>query len=321
MTRNQNCHNQTAHIWTRELVLSLGIPHIIMTIISVVFNSAVILSVVCAKDLQKPIFLLFCNLAFSDLLSSASGFWVALFFMRDPQSTVVGSRKILRLYAFYAVPILATIYNLVAIGIERYLALAEKRWTRRRITRNQVLGIVLAIWLVALFLGFMPLMGWNCLGTDNVSTLYSPLCINYLAFITIPHSTVSFIIPFFTYLSIILFLRKHKVSMGALGQARSVGRLAEIQVARTSILIWITALLSYMPFFVAVVLDLAMPHCPTDLPLGIYIFRNLTSTMIAINSLGNPIIYTLNVKRLGRRIKALKQPSINRIDVQVVEKM
>uniref|UniRef100_A0A803SP65 G-protein coupled receptors family 1 profile domain-containing protein n=1 Tax=Anolis carolinensis TaxID=28377 RepID=A0A803SP65_ANOCA len=307
MTRNQNCHNQTAHIWTRELVLSMAIPHITMAVVSVVFNSAVILAVACTKDLQKPIFLLFCNLALSDLLSSASGFWVAIFFMRDPQSTVVGSRKLLRLYAFYAVPILATIYNLVAIGVERYLALAEKRWTRRRITRNQVLGIVVVIWLVALFLGFLPLMGWNCLGTDNVSTLYSPLCVNYLAFITIPHSAVSFLLPFFTYLSIILTLRKHKISMGALGQARSTGRLAEIQVARTSIVIWITALLSYLPFFVAVVLDLAMPHCPRDLPLGLYVFRNLTAMMIAINSLGNPIVYTLNVKRLGRRIKALKQ--------------
>ncbi|XP_042298538.1 lysophosphatidic acid receptor 1-A-like [Sceloporus undulatus] len=292
-----------------------------MALISVVFNSAVILMVAYAKDLHKPIFILFCNLAISDLLSSSSGFWIAMVFITNPQSTVVGSREILRVYAVFTTSILATIYNLVAIGIERYLAVAESLWTRRRVTRNQVLGIALAIWAFAVFLGFMPMMGWNCLEKGNISTFYSPLCIDYLAFITIPHSVMAFVLPFSTYLGIIVFLRKHKISMGALGQAHSTYRIAEIQVARTSIFIWVMALLSYAPFFTGVVFDSATRQCLSNLSPGIYVFRNLTTVMITINSLGNPIIYTLKMKKLGSRIKTLRSPSNNRVDVQVIGKM
>ncbi|XP_063002856.1 lysophosphatidic acid receptor 3-like [Elgaria multicarinata webbii] len=318
MLPSHTCVNRTTHVWSWHLVLSLGVPQLTITFISVVFNSAIIFSVAHSKDLHKPIFILFCNLALSDLLSSASGFWIALVFVTNPQSTIVGSSETLRAYAFYATSILATIYNLVAIGIERYLAVVESLKSRCWITRNQTFGISLLIWLFSSFLGFMPLMGWNCLDRGNISALYSPLCIDYLVFLTIPNCAVALILPFFTYFNIISFLRKHKLAMGVLGQARPTYRLAEIQVAKTSVFIWLLALFSYAPFFIGVVFDSATQRCPSELPVGVYVFRNLTAMMITINSLGNPIIYTLNVKRLGRRLKSLKRAPKNRIAVQAI---
>ncbi|XP_054857840.1 lysophosphatidic acid receptor 1-like [Eublepharis macularius] len=312
------CFNGTTNVWNRRLVLSLGIPQLTLTIISMAFNSTVIIAVVLSKDLHKPIFILFCNLAISDLLSSSSGFWITTWFLTDPESTVVGSKDILLPYAFYTMSILATIYNLVVIGIERYLAVAECLWVRYSVTRKQTLGIVLVTWLLAFFLGFMPLMGWNCLKKANVSALYSPLCIDYLIFITVPHCAVALILPLFTYVNIIGFLRKQTMTMVALGQAQATYKLAEIQVARTSVFIWLLALLSYAPFFVGVLLDSAHQDCPGDLSRGIYIFRNLTAMMITMNSLGNPIIYTLKMKKLRHRLKFLKSPSSHRIHVQVV---
>uniref|UniRef100_A0A6J0T1H3 Lysophosphatidic acid receptor 1-like n=1 Tax=Pogona vitticeps TaxID=103695 RepID=A0A6J0T1H3_9SAUR len=321
MIQHYNCHNRTTEIWSRPLVYALGVPQMAMTFTSVVFNSVVILVVACSKDLHKPICILFCNLAVSDFLTSSSGFWIATMFIMNPESTMVGTKDLLKAYTFYIISILATIYNLVAIGIERYLAVTESLWTRHRITRNQILGVVFVIWVFAFFLGFMPLMGWNCLEQENISALYGPLCIDYLLFIAIPHSAMALILPFFTYISIIGFLRKQNKSMGALGQHHTTYRLAEIQVVRTSVLIWVLTLLSYTPFFVGAVFDSATQRCLRDLFPGIYIFRNLTAMMITINSLGNPIIYTFNVKRLGHRIKPLRCPSNNRIEVQAIGKM
>lgn len=315
------CFNNTTIIWKKPLVLALGVPQLIIALISVFFNSAVILAIGFSKDLHKPIFILFCNLAISDLLSSSSGLCIASLFIADPQTTVTGSEGILVTYAFYTMSILATIYNLVAIGTERYLAVAESLKTRCRVTRNQTFGIALITWVLAFTLGFMPVMGWNCLYKNNISVLYSPLCVNYLIFIAIPHFVVAIILPFFTYCNIIGFLRKQKITMGALGQAHATYKLAEIQVARTGVFIWVLALLSYTPFFVGVVLDSANQKCPGDLPVGLFVFRNLTVMMITMNSLGNPVIYTLKVKRLGNSLKLLKCSSNNRIQVQVIGKL
>ncbi|XP_053130542.1 lysophosphatidic acid receptor 2-like [Hemicordylus capensis] len=308
-------------IWTRHLVLSLGVPQLTVTSVSILFNSAVILAIACSKDMHKPIFILFCNLAIADLLSSSSSLWIAILFITNPQSTVDGSKALLLAYTSYTMSILATIYNLVSIGFERYLVVTESLKSRYWVTRNQTLIVVLGIWMPAVFLGFMPLMGWNCLDAAKSSVLYSPLCNDYLIFITIPHGTLAIILPFFTYFKIIIFLRKQKTTMGALGQPFGTYRLAELQVARMSIFIWSLALLSYAPFFVGVILDSTSQQSPENLPAGIYVFRNLTAMMITMNSLGNPIVYTLKVKKLGHRLRLLKCPSNNRIEVYAIGKI
>lgn len=318
MIEYPDCFNGTTDVWNRRLVLSLGVPQLAITIVSMAFNSTVIVAIVLSKELHKPIFLLFCNLAISDLLCSSSSFWITTLFLLDPEGTVLGYKGLLAPYAFYTMSILATIYNLVIIGIERYLAVAECLRMRCRVTRNQTLGTALVAWLLAFSLGFMPLMGWNCLERASVSALYSPLCIDYLIFITVPHCTVAVILPLFTYINIIGFLRKQTVAMVALGQAQATYKLAEIQVARTSVFIWLLAVLSYTPFFIGVLLDLAYEDCPGNLSRGVYVFRNLTTMMITMNSLGNPIIYALKMKKLRRRFKFLKKPSTNRIHVLAV---
>ncbi|XP_070587003.1 lysophosphatidic acid receptor 3-like [Erythrolamprus reginae] len=316
MIRKHEClNNSTAPIWNRHLVLALGIPQLLITFISALFNSGVVLGMVFSKEFHKPIFILFCNLAISDFLCSSSGFWIAMLFITNPQSTVVGSKELLRAYAFYAMSILATIYNLVIIGVERYLAVSRSRGMRCRITRNQILSTALGIWVCAFSLGFMPLMGWNCLEKDKMSSLYSPLCMDYLTFITIPHCLVVLVLPLFTYLNIIIFLRKNQ---GTLGQCHTTYRLAEVQVARTSVLIWVLALFSYAPFFAGVVFDSTTQQCPSEHSRAIYIFRNFTAIMITINSLGDPIIYSVNMKKLGHKLRFLKLPSNNRIEVQVI---
>ncbi|NWH65749.1 LPAR1 protein, partial [Geococcyx californianus] len=267
----------------------------------------VIFTRMVTKDLHKPISILFCNLAFSDLFTSISGFWISMLFITNPDITIFGSKDMLAPYALYTVSILSTIYNLVSIGIERYLAVAESMRTRFRVARHHSIAVVLINWVLAFFLGCLPLMGWNCLHRERkLSVLYSPFCIDYLIFIAVPNVVVAFIIPLFTYLRIIIILRKRKLRMKACGQATGTYKSAEIQVARTSIFIWLLALISYAPFFAGVVFDATNRRCRIDLYPGVYIFRNFTAMLITMNCLGNPMIYTLKVKTLGAKLKALK---------------
>ncbi|NXP62258.1 LPAR1 protein, partial [Chloropsis cyanopogon] len=265
----------------------------------------VIFTRLATRDLHKPISILFCNLAVSDLFTSFSGFWISMLFITNPDITIFGSPEMLAPYALYTTSILSTIYNLVSIGIERYLAVAESM--RFRVARNHSIAVVFISWVLAFFLGCLPLMGWNCLYAErNISVLYSPFCVNYLVFIAMPNVAVAFLVPLFTYLRIIIILRKRKLRMQACGQAMGTYRSAETQVARTSISIWLLALVSYAPFLAGVVFDAANRRCHTDLYPGAYIFRNCTAMLITITCLGNPVLYTLRLRALGARLKALR---------------
>ncbi|KAM8991199.1 lysophosphatidic acid receptor 1-B-like [Ara ararauna] len=307
MNRYPNCSTNHTQIWSHYLVLALGIPQLAINIASVIFNCRVIFTRIATKELHKPISVLFCNLAFSDLFTSFSGFWISMLFITNPDITIFGSKDMLAPYAFYTVSILSTIYNLVSIGTECYLAVAESMRTRFRVARNHSVAAVLINQVLAFFLGCLPLMGWNCLSMEkNLSVLYSPFCVDYLIFITIPNVVVAFLIPLFTYLRIIIILRKRKLRMKACGQATGTYKSAEIQVARTSIFIWLLALISYAPVFAGVIFGAINKQCHIDLYPGVYIFRNCTAMLITTNCLGNPIIYALKAKTVGAKLKALK---------------
>ncbi|NWR52360.1 LPAR1 protein, partial [Regulus satrapa] len=273
----------------------------------------VIFTRLATRDLHKPISILFCNLAVSDLFTSFSGFWISMLFITNPDITIFGSRDMLAPYALYTTSILSTIYNLVSIGIERYLAVAKSMRTRFRVARNHSVVVVLVNWLLAFFLGCLPLMGWNCLHADgNISVLYSPFCVNYLVLVAMPNVVLAFLVPLFTYLRIIIILRKRKLRMQACGQAPGTYRSAETQVARTSISIWLLALVSYAPFFAGVIFDATNQRCHVDLYPGAYIFRNCTAMLITTTCLGNPLLYTLKLRALGAKLRALRCPSAAR---------
>ncbi|XP_053561370.1 lysophosphatidic acid receptor 1-A-like [Bombina bombina] len=288
-----------------------------MTVVSMIFNCAVIVNVTFSKDLNQRICILFGNLAISDFLVSLSAFYIALLFIIEPYSTIAGSRDILIAYVPYTTSILSTIYNLVCIGIERYMTVSGNTTFKSRVTKTHILSAVLFNWVVAIILGSLPLMGWDCsIQRGTVSTLYGPFCIDYLAFITIPNCAIGFILLLISYIGIILILRKQKFCMLAHGQFNGTFKAAEEQVAKTCIFIWILAVVSYSPFFGGVLWDVFNTICPENLHTGVFVFRNFSAMMITLNSLGNPIIYTFKFKTIWKKFVFCKCQSSNRVSVQ-----
>ncbi|XP_073526668.1 lysophosphatidic acid receptor 1-B-like [Phyllobates terribilis] len=308
----------SSDIWSSDVVLALGISQMITNLVSAMFNCAVIFTVSFSKDHTKCILILFCNLAVSDLLVSLSGFWIALIFLTEPYSTISGTWKILIAYVSYTISILSTIYNLVSIGIERYLTVSGSTKFKYRVSRNQILSTVLIIWTLAIVLGCLPLFGWDCLKKNgNVSTLYGPYCIDYLVFITIPNCIVAFIFPLISYIGILLILRKQKLCMVEHGQPDGTYKAAEMQVAKTCIFIWILAVVSYAPFFGGVLWDVIYTVCPEELQTNVFVFRNLSAMLITVNSLGNPIIYSLRLKNMSSTFMLCRCQS-NQISAQTL---
>ncbi|XP_029469391.1 lysophosphatidic acid receptor 1-like [Rhinatrema bivittatum] len=323
MNSTLNCSRTSENdsgIWNSHVVLALGIPQMTIGLMSIISNLIVVIAIVSSRAVHRSIFILFCNLAISDILVGSSGLWIAVLFIRDPQSTITGSSGLLKAYVFYVISILSTVYNLVGIAIERYLAVTDSLRMKCRVSRKQTLSGALINWALAIIFGCLPLTGWHCLDSfDNMSTLYSPFCIDYLIFVTIPNCILAIFLPLFTYIGIIVILRKQKSSMGTLEQLNTTYKIAEANVARTCIFIWILTMISYIPLFGGVLWDETNVVCPQSLNIDAFIFRNLSAMMITLNSLSNPIIYSLRVKSLGNNFIFFKCHSSNRIDVQIIE--
>ncbi|XP_006641058.1 lysophosphatidic acid receptor 1-A-like [Lepisosteus oculatus] len=271
------------------------------------------------RQYHRPIFILFCSLGFSDLLTTFSSFYVTLLFMAKPDSTVYGTEELLKVYSAFSVAVLSALYNLMSIGIERCLSVAACLRARHTVSEWQSLAAVSVNWGLAMLLGCLPVAGWNCLHTGETSNLYSPLCMDYLIFVTIPNCLVTFTILFGTYVTIIVKLRKHKTAVAAFGASVvNTYRQAEARVTRTSVFIWFLAMASYLPFFAGVLWDASKPLCPQQLTTGIFVFRNMTSIMFAVNSIGNPLLYTLKFKSVGKTLNALKCPTRQKVNVSAV---
>ncbi|GCC36204.1 lysophosphatidic acid receptor 3-like [Chiloscyllium punctatum] len=309
-------HGNTSVTWSSWLVLSLGIPQLAINLVSVVCNCSVILTIISARHQHKPITTLFGSLALSDLLLSSSSFWIALLFIQEPQETVFGSKELLYAYTILGISILSTVYNLMAIGVERYLTVADCLRARCTICHWQTGLAATGSWLVAGLFGGLPLMGWNCLDRDEASSaLYRPLCIDYLVFVTIPNCVLTFTCLLVTYVAIIVILKRQKCIIAAQGHVSPRYRVAEARVARTSVIIWIMTVVSYCPFFSGVLWD-ALDHSSLpELQIHVYIFRNLTAIMITLNSLVNPIVYTHRLEKSGVSFRC---PVNNNIHLQTV---
>ncbi|XP_055513399.1 lysophosphatidic acid receptor 3-like [Leucoraja erinacea] len=314
-------HGNNTVTWSPWLVLSLAIPQMGINVISIFCNCLVIFSTVSPRRLHKPIFILFGSLALSDLLSSVSSFWVALLFISEPENSVYGSRELLYPYAILATSTLSTAYNLIGIGVERYLTMMPNCLRPRcRISRYQTWAMAITGWLLAALFGGLPLMGWNCLDEEATSSaLYRPLCIDYLVFITIPNCVVTFVSLFFTYVSIIVILKRQKCIIAAQGHVSNRYRAAETQVTRTSVIIWVMTVVSYAPFFSGVLWD-ALDHSHLrDLQIHVFILRNVTAIMITLNSLVNPMVYCHRLKGLGTFVGSFKCHFSKRIHVRTVK--
>ena len=62
-----------------------------------------------------------------------------------------------------------SVLNLLAVALERFLAISDPFRYQRLMTVNRAMVVVLITWVVAILLGLVPIMGWN-LGQERFKT-------------------------------------------------------------------------------------------------------------------------------------------------------
>ncbi|XP_075899888.1 sphingosine 1-phosphate receptor 3 [Nelusetta ayraudi] len=188
----------------------------------------------------------------------------------------------------------ASIFSLLAIAIERHLTMIKMR--PYDASKNyRVFLLIGTCWIVAISLGALPILGWNCL--DNL-----PDCSTVLPLYSKKY--VAFCITVFIVLLLAMSILYARIYIVVKTSSRKVSKHRNSEHAmsllRTVIIVVGVFIACWTPIFVLLLVDVASTdRCPilykADWFIGVAV----------LNSAMNPVIYTLASREMRRAFLGL----------------
>uniref|UniRef100_A0A3Q3FHE2 Sphingosine-1-phosphate receptor 4 n=1 Tax=Labrus bergylta TaxID=56723 RepID=A0A3Q3FHE2_9LABR len=240
------------------------------------------------------VYVCIANITLSDLLTGAA--YVINIFMSGSQTFRLTPALWLFREGIVFVALAASIFSLLLIAVERYTTMMKplpQKSTRRSYYR--IYGLVVLCWGLALVIGFLPLLGWNCVcNLDGCSTLLPLYSKSYILF--------SLIIFFLILLAIAVLyglIYCHVHSNAKLGPQRS--RKRSLALLKTVITIVGVFVVCWGPLFLLLLVDFfcVSRHC------ALLFSADFCISLAVLNSGLNPVIYALGSSEMRKAIADL----------------
>ncbi|XP_022059390.1 sphingosine 1-phosphate receptor 3 [Acanthochromis polyacanthus] len=188
----------------------------------------------------------------------------------------------------------ASIFSLLAIAIERHLTMIKMRPYDAN-KNYRVFLLIGACWLIAISLGALPILGWNCL--DNL-----PDCSTVLPLYSKKY--VAFCITVFMVLLLAMSVLYARIYILVKSSSRKVSKHSNSEHAmsllRTVIIVVGVFIACWTPIFVLLLVDVACEQrCDILYKADWFI------AVAVLNSAMNPVIYTLASREMRRAFLGL----------------
>ncbi|KAK9978072.1 hypothetical protein ABG768_019841 [Culter alburnus] len=271
-------------IENKQSLSSLNILFVIICSIIILENLLVLIAVFRNKKFHSAMFFFIGNLAFSDLLAGSA--YIANIFLSGPRTFhLVPVQWFIREgTAFIALS--ASVFSLLAIAIERYIAITKVKVYGSNKTCRMFL-LIGACWVMSILLGGLPIIGWNCINNLNDCSAVLPLNSRYY---------ILFVVTIFSIILlsiVILYVRIYLIVRTSQQEATNSPAYALLKTVTIVLGVFI---ICWLPAFTILLLDTSckMQQCPILNNAGIFF------SFATLNSALNPLIYTMRSKDMRK---------------------
>ncbi|KAM9779840.1 sphingosine 1-phosphate receptor 5a [Neosynchiropus ocellatus] len=274
-----------------------AIAFLLVCLLIVLENAVVLIAIWKNKKFHVPMYYLLGNLTLSDLLA---GFTYMVNIMTSGAHTL-GMTPVLWFLREGGVFIMlaASVISLLAIAIERHVTMVRMK-PYQGDKQGRMFVLIGASWVLSVFLGVLPVLGWNCIGRLTQCSTVLPLYDkSYILFcITIFSAILMSIVVL--YVRIFRIVKSNTQRLGSGPQRKGMCRKSQKYMAllKTVTIVLGVFIACWLPLFILLLLDFFCPAKSCQVLLKADYFLGIAM----FNSLLNPIIYTLTSKDMRRAI-------------------
>lgn len=291
-------YNYTGKLHASKYKGSLKADAIIFLVVCafiVAENLVVLLAIWRNKKFHSPMYYLLGNLTLSDLLAGVA--YTANILMSGASTLKLTPVQWFMREGGVFVTLAASVLSLLAIAIERHITMVRMRLYHGD-KKGRMCLLVGASWVASIFLGVLPILGWNCIDNlpecSTVLPLYSKhyilFCISvFLAIL------VSIVV---LYARVYCMVKSNGQRLGSLRKGMLKKSQKYMALLKTVTIVVGTFIACWLPLFLLLLLDVACEVQACNVLYKADYFLGLAM----INSLLNPIIYTLTSKDMRRAI-------------------
>ncbi|XP_060774851.1 sphingosine 1-phosphate receptor 5b [Neoarius graeffei] len=280
----------------KDTIKPEAIAFILVCVLIVVENAIVLVAIWKNKKFHMPMYYLLGNLTLSDLLAGFT-------YMVNILSSGPRTLKLTPLLWFLReggvfITLAASVISLLAIAIERHITMVKMK-PYHGTKRIRMFALIGASWALAALLGVLPIIGWNCIHKLHLCSTVLPLYAkSYVLFCVTVFSAILLAIVVL-YGRIFHTVKRNTKRLGSIRRKGMARRSQKYMALLKTVTIVLGVFIAcWLPLFLLLLLDFI---CETGTCLILF-KADYFLGLAMINSLINPIIYTLTSKDMRKAI-------------------
>ncbi|XP_026204750.1 sphingosine 1-phosphate receptor 5a [Anabas testudineus] len=274
-----------------------SVAFLLVCLLIVVENAVVLVAIWKNKKFHLPMYYLLGNLTLSDMLA---GFTYMVNIVTSGSKTLNMTPVLwfLREGGVF-IMLAASVISLLAIAIERHVTMVRMKPYQGH-KQGRMFALIGASWVVAVFLGVLPILGWNCMGRLNQCSTVLPLYAkSYILFCISIFSAILMSIVVL-YLRIFRIVKSNTQRLASTPHRKGLYRKSQKYMAllKTVTIVLGVFIMCWLPLFILLLVD----FCCSAKSCNVLLKADYFLGIAMFNSLLNPIIYTLTSKDMRRAI-------------------
>ena len=287
--------------------LFLNILHAVFltfVVVATVFGNLIVITAVSVfHRLRRPTNYMILSLAFSDLLFALMSLPLRIDQVVHNFNWCLGLATCSYWAAVDAVFSSASICNLAAISVDRFIAITKPFEYPRIMNRRAVLCLIGLVWFYAFLWGILALFNWKDPGVQHIIVVRE--CANSDTIYFTVAAALSFFLPLI--ITVIAYSRVFKVAFihakaiathtPTVTKKRQKSIARELKAAKTLAIVVGAFVVSWLPFFVIILIAMWCQPCLEPLKENTALATAIKTIFVYVlpplNSCVNPFIYTV----------------------------